>query len=136
MNLSINNKTQSYSNFNVQANKQKEKAGETAQSAKESKNVGYDEGQQYTATSSQGDTLEISSAGSSAYENSEKKEENSEQTNISKIVSETVDTDDSDGTTSASEDLSSYTETELKQMYQNGEISKADYDEEIASREQ
>lgn len=31
--------------------------------------------------------------------------------------------------------LSRYTETELSQMYRNGDITKAEYDEEISSRE-
>lgn len=58
----------------------------------------------YTATSSQGDTLEISSAGQAA----------------------------SSASSSSTTDLSSYNETQLKEMYENGEITLAEYQEALS----
>lgn len=68
-------------------------------------------------TSAHGDTLTISEAGKSAsanmnYESSANSEENNN-----------------------TGDLSGYSDSELKQMYLNGTITKSEYDEELASRE-
>lgn len=46
----------------------------------------------------------------------------------------TVSGSSSSSTSGSTSDLSSYTATELKEMLQNGEITKAEYDAEIASR--
>jgi transcription initiation factor IIF auxiliary subunit len=68
-----------------------------------------------TAVSSQGDTLTISSAGSNLAANA---------------------TANSSDDSSSTEDLSQYTEYQLKQMLQNGEITQAEYNAEIQSREE
>jgi predicted kinase len=69
-----------------------------------------------TAVSSQGDTLTISSAGSNLAANA------------------TSTSSDSDSS-SSEDNLSQYTEIQLQQMLQNGEITQAEYDAEIQSRE-
>lgn len=142
MSLSINTGSMNMNaGYQVQTNTSQkstetDKAKESLNASKKNKETTSGSGEEYTAVSAHGDTLQISSAGATAYENSEQQQDSSadEQTNIAKIVSETVDTD-SDSSSSSSDDLSSYTATELKQMYQNGEITKQEYDEEIQSRE-
>jgi hypothetical protein len=68
-----------------------------------------------TAVSSQGDTLTISSAGS-------------------KLATSSASSDDS--SSSSEDNLSQYTDLQLKQMLQNGEITQAEYDAEIESRDE
>jgi hypothetical protein len=69
-----------------------------------------------TAVSSQGDTLTISSAGSK--------------------LAASATSEDSDSSSSSTEDLSQYTDLQLKQMLQEGEITQAEYEAEIESREE
>jgi hypothetical protein len=69
-----------------------------------------------TAVSSQGDTLTISSAGS----------------NLAAAAS----SESSDSSSSSEENLSQYTDLQLKQMLQNGEITQAEYNAEIQSRDE
>lgn len=84
----------------------------------------------YTAVSSQGDTLSISEEGR-AMNNKGNFPEESDGTVIRKAVAEAAVSESENSTVN----LSIYTETELEQMYLDGEITKAEYDEEISSRE-
>lgn len=65
------------------------------------------------AVSKDGDTLTISDAGKSA----------------------SMDMGNQDESENATDDLSGYTEAELKQMYLDGTITKSEYDEELESRQ-
>lgn len=87
----------------------------------------------YSAVSSQGDTLYISESGRSAFANNNRENDQSEADGkviLKSAVKSSSETNDSPSTT----DLSSCTETELKQMYLNGDITKSEYDEEVKSR--
>jgi hypothetical protein len=114
MSLSIQAGTTAiYSSTNSVFGNSKVSAG-TATATKASASAkSEDEG--VSAVSSQGDTLTISSAGSSLAANA--------------ISS------DSDSS-SLTDDLSQYTDYQLKQMLQNGEITQAEYDAEIQSRQE
>lgn len=83
----------------------------------------------YEAVSSQGDTLSISEAGK-AVSNGGTVLAGADGIVIQKATEEVTEA----GSTNSTVNLSVYTETELKQMYLNGEITKAEYDEEISSR--
>lgn len=90
-----------------------------------------------TAVSSHGDMLSISKEGAAAYSKMNNQPDTSGQTTtattaIQKLGERKATESDSDVSTT---DLSSYTKTELKQMYLDGDITKAEYDKEIRSRE-
>lgn len=86
--------------------------------------------------SSQGDILTISEEGRAASEEAENQvvrlSGSETGTAVQQVKEEYSAGADSSNSTI---DLSSYTETELKQMYLDGDITKAEYDEEISSRE-
>jgi len=111
MNISINASqsaaTQSYNISGVSEKEQETKVQkeEEQQSSSKSSSV------QYTATSSQGDTLEIS-----------------EEAQVASTTSTS--------TSSTTSDLSSYSETQLKEMYNNGEITLAEYQEALSELEE
>lgn len=105
---SINQSASTYQSTNVSS---QEKCREK-QIIKESESANA-----YDAVSSHGDTLTISESGKSASTN---------MNNQSGMDSESGNSTD---------DLSNYTETELKQMYNAGDITKSEYDEEISNRE-
>lgn len=85
----------------------------------------------YTAVSSQGDTVTVSEAGKAANSNMGN-QTGTDGTVTKKNVEEYLMESESSNSTI---NLSGYTETELKQMYLDGDITKAEYDEELASRE-
>lgn len=98
----------------------------------------------YDAISSQGDTLTISEAGKTALSNQDNQSESGQQASTEQQTStESValqnitiaSSTDSESEEVSTVDLSGYTETELKQMYLDGDITKVEYDEEISSRE-
>ena len=99
----------------------------------------------YDYVSTDGDTLQISEAGKSASKGNENQADSGNtgaQAQSSFAGSSTkqlenidVNTSTSTSSTSSTADLSSYSESELKKMYLNGEITKAQYDEEISSRD-
>ena len=99
----------------------------------------------YEYVSTDGDTLQISEAGKSASKGNENQADSGNTGAQSSFAGsstkqlENVDvntsTNASSSSTSSTADLSSYSESELKKMYLNGEITKAQYDEEISSRD-
>lgn len=91
-----------------------------------------------SATSIEGDTLELSEAGLAANAGSEADAEDTaaEGSVTAKVVSDAFsETEGTDAEEDFTADLSSYTESELKEMYQNGEITAAEYKQELARRE-
>lgn len=89
----------------------------------------------YNAVSSQGDTLSISEAG---------KAENAKMNNLSGdeettdgiVIRKEVEGNKQEQESILSTiNLSIYTESELRQMYLDGDITRSEYDEEISSRE-
>lgn len=84
----------------------------------------------YEAVSSQGDTLSISDAGK-AVSSGENALAGSDGIVIRKSTTEAAAAE----STNLTVNLSVYTETELKQMYLDGEITRAEYEEELSSRE-
>lgn len=97
----------------------------------------------YDYVSADGDTLEISEAGKSAGKGNESQTgsgnagtgSSATGSSIEGLENITTGTTSSSTSTSSVGDLSSYSESELKKMYLNGEITKAEYDEEISSRD-
>lgn len=88
----------------------------------------------YTAVSSQGDTVTVSEAGKAANSNMGN-QDRTDGTVTKKNVEEYLTESESSESSNSTINLSGYTETELKQMYLDGDITKAEYDEELASRE-
>lgn len=112
MGISINSVTQAagtYQSTNVSSHQQHQ----TKQVIKEASPENT-----YDAVSGQGDTLTISETGKSASMNLSNE-------NSAESQSE-----------SSTENLSNYTQTQLKQMYLDGTITKSEYDEELTSREE
>lgn len=101
----------------------------------------------YDYVSTDGDTLQISEAGKSASKGNENQTDSGNtgaqaqssfagsSTKQLENVDVNTSTNASSSSTSSTADLSSYSESELKKMYLNGEITKAQYDEEISSRD-
>lgn len=93
----------------------------------------------YDAVSMYGDTLTISKAGKTA--SSENGSKLVSEDTIDGIVIQKKAGESEHGQESGQEsevytiNLSTYTESELKQMYLDGDITRAEYDEEISSRE-
>lgn len=91
----------------------------------------------HAAVSSQGDLLSISKEGLDA--SSQMKDQPDTQSQDQ--AGRTVIHESAEGKVTKFEsdvstiNLSSYTETELGQMYRNGDITKTEYDQEISSRE-
>jgi hypothetical protein len=105
------------------------------------------DGQQATATSEQGDTLSLSAQGTAlassmntdaASADTASAETSEEEALASTLADAAADAgvSESDDTSSTDSSLSSYTETQLKEMLRNGEITQAEYNAEIQSREQ
>ncbi len=111
-----------------------------------------EEEEQVTATSVDGDTLEISASSSDivrkTYTGTSSQSVISEDEGYTSVVSQIVAgaassigineytaSVDEEAASSDSSSLSQYTETELKEMLRNGEITQAEYSAEIASRE-
>lgn len=109
-----------------------------------------------TAVSADGDTLELSAAGTAlekktfegVSKNSGVSEDEGYTDSMAELISsaassaginEYTNSVDSDGSVVSSSDstsdLSSYTESELKEMLENGEITRAEYEKEIAARQ-
>lgn len=89
----------------------------------------------YDAVSSQGDTLYISETGrdaNSGMNDSEKGQNEADGKVILKTAEENMPTVEDDISTI---NLSRYTESELRQMYLDGDITRSEYDEELGSRE-
>lgn len=119
-------------------------ADETIQSShvhvsEQQKKTGEETGKQqetiYDAVSEQGDTLSISEEGKAENAKMNSASEGKETTDgivIKKEVKDNVQEQESDLSTI---NLSTYTESELRQMYLDGDITKSEYDEEINSRE-
>ena len=101
----------------------------------------------YDYVSTDGDTLQISEAGKSASKGNENQADSGNtgaqaqssfagsSTKQLENIDVNTSTNESTSSTSSAADLSSYSESELKKMYLNGEITKAQYDEEISSRD-
>lgn len=148
MNLSINTNNSTMETMErtsvgkAQGNMERAYAGKTkentertsAQKADENAGQQAEEAREYTAVSVQGDTVEISPEGKAAGGNAGDHPAAAESGDgkVTRIVTET---DTTQTAASQTYQLSSYTENELRQMYQNGEITKAEYDEELESRE-
>lgn len=140
MNLSINTNNSAMETMErtsvgkAQDNMEHAYAGKTKENADENVARQAEEAREYAAVSVQGDTVEISPEGKAAGGNAGDHPDVAESGDgkVTKIITETDTTQ-----TAASQmyQLSSYTENELRQMYQNGEITKAEYDEELESRE-
>lgn len=134
MSLSINTNNTAVENAtrtNVRKSAENEERTNVRKSAEKMEKQ-TEETREYTAVSEQGDTMEISSSGKAVSENTVDNSDvlNSVDGKVTKIA-------DGTNTTTASQtyNLSSYTENELRQMYQNGEITRTEYDEELSSRE-
>lgn len=148
MNLSINTNNSAMETMErtsvgkAQGNMERAYAGKTkenterisAQKADENVAQQAEETREYTAVSVQGDTVEISPEGKAAGGNAgdDVAAAESGDGKVTRIITET---DTTQTVASQTYQLSSYTENELRQMYQNGEITKAEYDEELESRE-
>jgi hypothetical protein len=108
-----------------------------------------------TTTSSKYDTVTISNAGMQAAQNLTPQVTNSSSDGTytdsradalasaaaGAGITETASSEnesysDVSGSSSSDSDLSQYTESELKEMLQNGEITRAEYESEISSRQQ
>ncbi len=106
-----------------------------------------------TAVSKDGDTFTISSKSSKVFQSSSKQsaldsvlsyssEDSTDASGMASVVSNAASsigitetsTEANESSSSDSNDLSSYTETELKEMVQDGEISQAEYNAEIKKR--
>lgn len=121
------------------ASVQQKKVPEGAAWQKEMK-IQYDAGKRqtsYDAISLYGDTVSISEAGKAANLVKSNQLVNEDTTDGIVIRKETGENkQEAEQKTDASTvNLSTYTETELRQMYLDGDITKAEYDEEISSRE-
>lgn len=91
----------------------------------------------YDAVSSEGDTLSISEEGKAAGANAKDQVVQLSGADSDGTVQQEANEvyfTDSDSSSSTI-NLSTYTETELKQMYLDGDITKLEYDEELSSRE-
>lgn len=87
----------------------------------------------YDVVSSQGDTVSFSKEGKAAEAQVGSIKSQSED---GTVVLKTAKEDDAELEEALSTvNLSQYTETELEEMYLDGEITKIEYDEEISSRE-
>lgn len=126
MNLSINHYN---NNRNLMEN-----AEQTNTKAAEKESAQSKINEKYTAVSTYGDTVEITSSGKDIREDTGRSSSvvESEDGKVTKI---SVTADMNMESASQSYNLSTYSESELKQMYQNGEITKVEYDEELNSRE-
>lgn len=89
----------------------------------------------YDAVSSHGDTFSISEAGKAASSEKGSKPINKDTTDGIVIRKETGENEQEQEKEVSTVNLSVYTETELKQMYLDGDITRAEYDEEINIRE-
>ena len=96
-----------------------------------------------TSVSKDGDTVEVSRLGQTEYEASRKHDDESEkfdwkeltETNWKPAADDTDDVSDSDkGKTITS--LAGYTESQLKELYSEGSISKYDYEKELERKEE
>lgn len=121
------------------ASEQQRKVPEGGTGQKEMKTQ-YDAGKRqtsYDAISLYGDTISISDAGKAANLAKGNKLVNEDTTDgivIRKEAGENKQETEQENDVSTI-NLSTYTETELRQMYLDGDITKAEYDEEISSRE-
>lgn len=88
--------------------------------------VGKQKESSYNIISSDGDTLSVSEAGKAA---------NSKKDTMDGIVIQKEMAENRYISNGSTENLSTYSEMELKQMYLDGTITRAKYDEEIRSRE-
>lgn len=90
----------------------------------------------YNAVSSQGDTLELSEDGRKMSSEMQNLQENTAGADgDGKVIAKSGEKYVSEAEDSVSTiDLSSYTETELKQMYLEGDITKAEYEDELDDR--
>lgn len=89
----------------------------------------------YDAVSFYGDTLSISEAGKAVSSEPGGKQVNGDTTDGIVIRKETEEKEQRQESEVSTVNLSVYTESELKQMYLDGDITRAEYDEEISSRE-
>lgn len=89
----------------------------------------------YDAVSQHGDTFSISEAGKTASSEKGSKPVNKDTTDGIVIRKETGENEQEQEKEVSTVNLSVYTKTELKQMYLDGDITRAEYDEEINSRE-
>lgn len=89
----------------------------------------------YDAVSPHGDTLSISEAGKAVSSEKGGKLVNKDTTDGIVIRKEAGENEQEQEREVSTINLSVYTESELKQMYLDGDITRAEYDEEINSRE-
>lgn len=88
----------------------------------------------YDAMSTQGDTLHISESARNAESGTDSLKENQSEAD-GKVILKSAQENSSESDDSLSTvNLSRYTETELREMYLDGDITKSEYDEEIESR--
>lgn len=122
MNLSINNNNKLMENMkrtNVRLPKEKSEVQTTVKQE---------------SISAYGDTVEITLSGKDVNEDADRSD-NVIESKDGKVTRISVETDTNTETSSQTYNLSVYSERELKQMYQSGEITKTEYDEELNSRE-
>lgn len=86
----------------------------------------------YDRVSTDGDTLSISEAGKAVSLGQDNKSVRIE-TEDGAVIQKEAEEDGQDSNVPVV-NLSTYTETELKQMYLDGDITRTEYDEEISSR--
>lgn len=125
MSFTINNVEQSADRLQGLQNSVSEKQKKTQEE------VAVQQETAYAAVSCEGDTLSISEAGKAAGTQPDNQTE-TDGVVIQKAAEEYLTESESGNSTI---NLSGYTENELKEMYLDGEITKAEYDEEIDSRE-
>ena len=121
----------------IGASEQQKRASEGTAEQKETKTQHNAEKQQasYDAVSPHGDTLSISEAGKVTSSEKGSKLVNKDTTDGIVIQKETEQNEQEQESEASTINLSVYTELELKQMYLDGDITRAEYDEEINSRE-
>lgn len=127
MENAINNINQSVTSVqNIQVKEPESRAKDTTIAVNQQETV-------YDAVSSQGDTLSISQIGKAA--NSGDGVVLPEKSNADGIVLQKESgADDAEADSESTINLSTYTKTELKQMYLNGDITKIEYDDELRDR--
>lgn len=120
---------------NTGASQQQKEVPEGAEGQKEIKkahNAGKRQAS-YDAISPHGDTISVSEAGKAANSVKSNKLVNEDTTDGIVIRKDTEESRQENDLSTIN--LSGYTETELKQMYLDGDITRAEYEEEISSRE-
>lgn len=114
--------------YSAVSEQRKEVSGERT----EPQNMKAQQETSYDRVSTDGDTLSISEAGKAVSLGQDNKSVKIE-TEDGAVIQKEAEEDGQDSNVPVV-NLSTYTETELKQMYLDGDITRTEYDEEISSR--